>query len=57
MAALMDHQAAVDECVAALLRPLLDVQLSVVFYDLTTIRTEGSSEQDGDVRRFGMSKE
>ena len=57
MDALMDHQAAVDECVAALLRPLVDVQLSVVFYDLTTIRTEGSSEQDGDVRRFGMSKE
>jgi transposase len=31
--------------------------LSVVFYDLTTIRTEGLSEQDGDVRHHGMSKE
>ena len=57
MDALMDHQAAVDECVAALLRPLVDVELSVVFYDLTTIRTEGLSEQDGDVRQYGMSKE
>jgi transposase len=57
MDALMDHQAAVDDCVAALLRPLIDVELSVVFYDLTTIRTEGSSERDGDVRQFGMSKE
>ncbi len=53
----MDHQGAVDECVAALLRPLIDVELSVVFYDLTTIRTEGLSEQSGDVRQYGMSKE
>lgn len=57
MDALMDHQAAVDDCVAALLRPLVDVELSVVFYDLTTIRTEGLSEQAGDVRQYGMSKE
>jgi len=57
MDALMDHQAEVDECVAHLLRPLIDESLSVVFYDLTTIRTEGLSEQPGDVRRPGMSKE
>ncbi len=57
MDALMDHQSEVDDCVAGLLRPLIDVELSVVFYDLTTIRTEGLSEQEGDVRRFGMSKE
>ena len=57
MDALMDHQAAVDDCVAALLRPLIDQDLSVVFYDLTTIRAEGLSQQEGDVRRFGMSKE
>jgi len=57
MDALMDHQTAVDECVAGLLRPLIDEDLSVVFYDLTTIRAEGLSQQEGDVRRFGMSKE
>ena len=57
MDALMDHQDAVDGCVAHLLRPLLDEELSVVFYDLTTIRTEGASTASGDVRRFGMSKE
>ena len=57
MDALMDHQGAVDDCVAQLLRPLIDEQLSVVFYDLTTIRVEGLSEQSGEVRRFGMSKE
>jgi transposase len=57
MDALMDHQQGVDDCVAQLLRPLIDEDLSVVFYDLTTIRAEGHSQQDGDVRRFGMSKE
>jgi len=57
MDALMDHQEAVDDCVAQLLRPLIDEDLSVVFYDLTTIRAEGHSQQDGDVRHFGMSKE
>jgi hypothetical protein len=57
MDALMDHQDAVDECVAGLLRPLIDEDLSVVFYDLTTIRAQGLSEQEGDVRHFGMAKE
>ncbi len=57
MDALMDHQSAVDDCIAGLLRPLIDDELSVVFYDLTTIRAEGLSQQDADVRHFGMSKE
>jgi transposase len=57
MDALMDHQGAVDDCEAHLLRPLIDEELSVVFYDLTTIRIEGLSEQKDDIRRHGMSKE
>lgn len=57
MDALVDHQTEVDAVVANLLRPLIDQELSVVFYDMTTIRTEGSSTQDGDVRQFGMAKE
>jgi transposase len=57
MDALMDHQADVDHVVAALLRPLIDQELSVVFYDMTTIRAEGLSDQDGDVRKYGMAKE
>ncbi len=57
MDALMDHQGAVDACVASLLRPLIDDELSLVFYDLTTIRAQGMSECPEDVRRFGMSKE
>ncbi len=57
MDALVDHQTEVDAVVANLLRPLIDQELSVVFYDMTTIRTEGTSDQEGDVRRFGMAKE
>lgn len=55
--ALMDHQEAVDAVVANLLRPLVDQDLSLVFYDLTTIRAAGLSEQTGDVRQYGMAKE
>jgi transposase len=57
MDALVEHRDAVDAVVAGLLRPLVDQDLSVVFYDLTTIRVEGSSTQQADVRQFGMSKE
>jgi len=57
MDALMDHQPAVDEAVAHLLRPLIDAELAVAFYDLTTVRAEGLSQQDGDVRQTGRAKE
>jgi len=57
MDALMEHREAVDRVVARLLRPLIDQDLSVVFYDLTTIRAEGDATVAGDVRRFGMAKE
>lgn len=53
-----------NECTTALesalsnqLRPLIDRELSVVFYDLTTIRTEGSSESSEEIRRYGPSKD
>jgi transposase len=55
--ALMDHQDAVNDVVANLLRPLVDQDLSLVFYDLTTIRAAGLTEQIGDVRQYGMAKE
>ncbi len=57
MDALMDHQKAVDEVVAGLLRPLIDQDLSLVFYDLTTIRAAGLSVLEDDVRHYGMAKE
>ena len=57
MDALIEHHEDVDKLVAERLLPHLDTDLSAVFYDLTTIRAEGLSEQPGDVRRHGMSKE
>ena len=57
MDALMEQQDSVDGVVSGLLRPMVDQDLSVVFYDMTTIRAEGMSTQDADVRKFGMAKE
>jgi len=57
MDALMAHPDGVDDVVTVLLRPLVDQDLSLVFYDLTTISAAGLSEQKDDVRRYGMSKE
>jgi transposase len=57
MDALVEHKDAVDGVMVGLLRPLVDQDLAVVFYDMTTIRTDGLSEQEDDVRKFGMSKE
>lgn len=57
MDALMDNQDAVDGVISGLLRPLVDQDLSMAFYDMTTIRAEGLSTMEGDVRKFGMAKE
>ncbi len=57
MDALIDHAGAVDAALTALLRPMIDQDLSVVFCDLTTIRTEGLGTEAHDVRQFGMAKE
>ena len=57
MDALVDHRDEVEEVLAGLLRPMIDRDLAVVFYDMTTIRAEGLSSETGDVRHFGMSKE
>lgn len=47
----------VDGLMSELLMRLIDQDLSVVFYDMTTIRTHGLSEQIEDLRAYGMSKE
>ena len=57
MDALVDHKDEVDEVMSSLLRPMVDQDLAVVFYDMTTIRAAGLSQQEEDVRHFGMSKE
>ncbi len=57
MDALMDNQDAVDGVIASLLRPLVDQDLSIAFYDMTTIRAQGLATVEGDIRKFGMAKE
>lgn len=57
MDVLMDRITDVEAAVAAQLRPLLDDELAVVFYDLTTIRISGSGEVADDVRAYGLSKD
>ncbi|HSH47576.1 MAG TPA: IS1634 family transposase [Halomonas sp.] len=58
MDALMTHIDAVEQRVARLLRPLLDERLSVVFYDLTTVRVHAEGEAGtADLRQFGHSKD
>ena len=57
MDALMERAEAVEERIAEQLRLMLDQQLSVVFYDLTTVRIHGDAQLSDDVRAFGMNKE
>ena len=57
MDALMDHAGAVEAAVARQLRPLVDRDLAVVFYDLTTVRIHGEAELEDDLRAYGMNKE
>jgi hypothetical protein len=47
----------VNDMMSDLLMRLIDQDLSVVFYDMTTIRTHGISEELSDLRAYGMSKE
>jgi hypothetical protein len=57
MDVLEDHGPAISARLSLLMRPLIDQELSVVFYDLTTVRVEGEAEVPGDTRQHGMSKE
>lgn len=57
MDALMDHADAVGDALARQIRPLVDRDLAIVFYDLTTVRIHGGGEVDDDLRAFGMNKE
>ena len=57
MDVLEDHSEETSGVLSSLLMPLIDRDLSVVFYDMTTIRTHGTSEEIDDLRAYGMSKE
>jgi hypothetical protein len=57
MDTLMDHSEAVEAALARQIRPLVDHDLAIVFYDLTTVRIHGEGEVNDDLRAFGMNKE
>lgn len=57
MDALMDHADRVESELAKQIRPLVDRNLTVVFYDLTTVRIHGEGEVEQDIRAYGMNKE
>jgi transposase len=56
MDVLDEHSAALGTRLATLMRPLIDEDLSVVFYDLTTVEVSGEAVVADDVRAFGQSK-
>jgi transposase len=57
MDALMDNGEVVEDALARQIRPLVDRDLAVVFYDLTTVRIHGEGAVKDDIRAFGMNKE
>ena len=57
MDALVDRMDEVESALTRLIKPLLDTSLSIVFYDLTTIRIHGEKELPEDVRQYGLNKE
>ena len=56
MDVLDEHSDKLNSKLATLMRPLIDQDLSVVFYDLTTVAVTGQTKLDDDVRAYGMAK-
>ena len=50
------HSNKLSDRLATLMRPLIDQDLSVVFYDLTTVAVTGQTDLEDDVRAYGMAK-
>ena len=57
MDALMGNVDRVETELAKQIRPLVDRELTMVFYDLTTVRIHGEGKVEQDIRAFGMNKE
>ena len=57
MDTLAERSEAMQRALAAVLRPLVDQDLSILFYGMTAIGIEGHSEMPGEIRQFGMSKD
>ena len=56
MDVLDEHSDKLSARLATLMRPLIDQDLSVVFYDLTTVSVTGQTDLEDDVRAYGMAK-
>ena len=52
----MDNVDRVETGLARQIRPLVDRDLTVVFYDLTTVRIHEEGEVEEDLRAYGMNK-
>ena len=50
------HSDKLSNRLATLMRPLIDQDLSVVFYDLTTVAVTGQTDLEDDVRAYGLAK-
>ena len=57
MNALVDNADVVEEALARQFRPLVDQDLTIAFYDLTTVRIHGEGKVEADIRAYGMNKE
>ena len=56
MDVLDEHSDALGNRLATLMRPLIDQDLCVVFYDLTTVSVTGQTDLQEDVRAYGRAK-
>jgi transposase len=56
MDVLDEYSDALGNRLATLMRPLIDQDLSVVFYDLTTVSVTGQTDLQEDVRAYGRAK-
>jgi transposase len=56
MDVLDEYSDALGTRLATLMRPLIDQDLSVVFYDLTTVSVTGQTDLQEDVRAYGRAK-
>ena len=56
MDVLDEHSDKLGARLATLMRPLIDQDLSVVFYDLTTVAVTGQTDLEEDVRAYGRAK-
>lgn len=56
MDVLDEYSDTLGDRLATLMRPLIDQDLSVVFYDLTTVSVTGQTDLEDDVRAYGRAK-